>query len=113
MPLEIEYTDTTTVFTPKVGVERLVDVGRRLGGKNYAWANQWIGGITLHKSHRDAKALASAQINGGAKYCPPKLIPVSNWIFNEIQNLGTIWLALESLEEAEYYEPGIYEGRPS
>lgn len=104
--LQIEFTDDTLVLTEQ-GVERLTDILRRPVSP-CLWAIKWKfrgepNGISFHKSHQLAKKFAKLQIDSEPDG-PARLVDVSSYIYNCVQEQEWCWTNLSCFSEALTYE---------
>lgn len=104
--LEVQFSNDTPVWTEN-GVVRFADIlGRPV--ELSLWAIKWRldgrpNGISFHKSHRVAVAFAAVQIDSQPE-TPARLVTVSDWLYNKVQECDYYWTNLHSFEEAETYE---------
>ena len=103
--IEIEFTDNTLVATQS-GVMRLTDLIRRPIEKSL-WAVQWQfrgvpNGISFHCSHKGARDFARMQMDSVVTG-PARLVVVSDWLYDNVQQHEYCWTNLTSFEEAKEY----------
>lgn len=104
--LVIEFTNEALVVTEN-GVERLVDILHRPVDPSL-WAIKWCfkghpNGISFHKSHKVAKAFAQAQIDSQPDG-PARLVNVSPWLYENVQEHDYCWTNIDSFDEAVTYQ---------
>ena len=104
--IEVQFRNDTLVLTEN-GVERLdVLLGRPV--EKSLWAIKWRlngvpNGISFHKSHRIAVAVAEVQIDSKPE-TPARLVTVSEWLYKKVEKCQYYWTNLNSFEEAVYYK---------
>ena len=101
----IEFTDDTLVHTEQ-GVERLADLLHR-PVTQCLWAICWQfkgypNGISFHPSHSEAKKFAEMQIDSQPSG-PARLVDVSDYLCNCVNEHGYCWTNLTCFDEAMTY----------
>ena len=104
--IEFEFTDETLVLTEQ-GVERLQDILRR-PVMPCLWAIKWRfkdrpNGISFHKSHDLARKFAALQLDSEPDG-PARLVDVSQYIYDCVEEFEYCWTSLRCFEEAKTYE---------
>lgn len=105
--LYLEVTDDTLVATER-GVVRLRDILHR-SVEPSLWAICWRfggnirNGISFHRSHKEARDFAHAQVDNQPDG-PARLVKVSQWLADKVNEEKYYWTNLSTFEEAETYE---------
>jgi len=99
--LSFEFTDDTLVMTSQ-GVERLADILHR-PVHTALWAIKWPTGISFHNSHKDLGPFIAQQMELKPEG-PARLIDVSKYIAEAVQENGFCCTQLNSFEEAATYK---------
>ena len=102
----IEFTDNTLVQTDQ-GVQKLTDLLHRPVNQ-CLWAICWKfkgfhNGISFHPSHAEAKKFAEMQIDSYPAG-PARLVDVSDFLCDCVNEHGFCWTNLTSFDEAMTYE---------
>ena len=104
----LEVTDDALVSTER-GIVRLRDILKRAVEPSL-WAICWNfgdirNGISFHRSHKDAKKFVDElKIPNLVPNGPTRLVKVSQYLADKVNNEGYCWTNLSSFEEAETYE---------
>lgn len=103
----LEVTDDTLVATER-GIMRLADILHRPVDPSL-WAICWNyantpNGISFHRSHKEAKEFVQAMhIPLSKPSGPARLVKVSQYLADKVNDEGYCWTNLATFEEAETY----------
>lgn len=102
--LEFEFSNDTLVVGPR-GVERLCDLLHR-EVKPCVWAIKWKNPdrISFHKSHKHLHDFVALQLDSEAE-SPARLVNVSEYIYQCVEEEDYCVVNLSDFSEAEKYKP--------